>query len=305
MGQYLGRRALQSILSLIGLIVLVFFLARLTGDPTSLYLPVDASIQDRQEFAQRHGFDKPVYVQFIRYLGDLARLDFGTSIRRATPALGAVLNAFPHTLKLAFVAMAISLLTAIVVGSLAACRPNSIFDRMASTISLGGASTPDFWVAIMGILILAVAMGWLPTSGMGGPSYWVLPIFVLCLKPTGVLVQVVRGSMISTLQAAFITTARAKGLKPRQIIFVHALRNSMISMITVAGDQAVSLLNGAVVVETVFGWPGVGKLMIDSINQRDFALVQVAVLVTALAIFALNIVIDLIYAMLDPRIRLS
>lgn len=305
MGQYLRRRALQSILSLIGLIVLVFFLARLTGDPTSLYLPLDASIQDRQEFAQRHGFDQPVYVQFFRYMGDLSRLDFGTSIRRDTPALGAVLNAIPHTLKLAVVTMALSLLTALVVGSLAACRPNSIFDRMASTLSLGGASTPDFWVAIMGILIIAVALGWLPTSGMGGPSYWVMPIFTLCLKPTGVLVQVVRGSMISTLQAPFITTARAKGLKARQIIFVHALRNSMISMITVAGDQAVGLLNGAVVVETVFGWPGVGKLMIDAINQRDFALVQVAVLVTALAIFTLNVVIDLVYAMLDPRIRLS
>ena len=305
MGQYLGRRALQSILSLIGLIVLVFFLARLTGDPTSLYLPVDASIQDRQEFAHRHGFDQPVHMQFFRYVGDLARLDFGTSIRRDMPALGAVLHAIPHTLKLAAVTMALSLVTSLVVGCLAAWRPNSVFDRMASTLSLGGASTPDFWVAIMGILILAVALGWLPTSGMGGPSYWVLPIFTLSLKPTGILVQVVRGSMISTLQAAFITTARAKGLRERQVLFVHALRNSMISMITVAGDQAVGMLNGAVVVETVFGWPGVGKLMIDAINQRDFALVQVAVLVTALAIFSLNVVIDLIYAMLDPRIRLS
>ena len=292
-------------LSLVGLIVLVFFLVRLTGDPTSLFLPVDASIKQRAEFSHKHGFDQPLLTQFWRYVKAVARLDFGTSIRRATPALDTVLVAFPQTLKLAVVTMALALVISLVVGSVAAYRPNSFFDRLASLLSLGGASTPDFWLAIMGILVFALALGWVPTSGMGGPEYWVLPIITLVLRPAGVLVQVVRGSMITTLGAAFITTARAKGVPERSLIFVHALRNSMISVITVAGDQAVGLLNGAVVVETVFGWPGVGKLMIDSIIQRDFALVQVAVLVTALVIFALNVAIDLLYALLDPRIRLS
>jgi peptide/nickel transport system permease protein len=304
-GHYVGRRAIQSVFSLFGLIVLVFFLARLTGDPAALYLPVDASIEQQQEFSRRHGYDRPVYIQFLKFLGKAAQLDFGKSIRRDVPAMQAVLGAFPFTLRLAGVTMTVSIVIALVVGSLAAHKPNSLVDRLASLMSLGGASIPNFWLAIMGILVFAVHMRWLPTSGVGGAPYWVLPTATMALKPTGVMVQVLRGTMISTLSSPYITTARAKGLPERSVVFVHALRNSLISMLTVAGDQAVGMVNGAVVIETVFGWPGIGKLMIDAIIQRDFVLVQTAVLVTALAIFVINIVIDVMYAMLDPRIRLS
>jgi peptide/nickel transport system permease protein len=152
-------------------------------------------------------------------------------------------------------------------------------------------------------LVFAVGLHWLPTSGTGGPSYWVLPIAVLVLRPCGLIAQVVRGSMISALSSAYVKTARAKGAKSRAIIFVHALRNAMLPVITVAGDQAAGIINGAVVVETVFGFPGIGKLLIDAITYRDFAVLQAAVLVTAVAIFALNIAIDIGYALLDPRIR--
>ncbi len=303
MGSYLRRRALHSVLSLIGLIVLVFFLVRLTGDPTNLFLPLDASLETRQEFRERHGFDEPLIVQFGRYVQGLARFDFGESIRQQRPAVDIALEAFPTTLRLAFLTMVIVISAALVIGALAAYRPRGLFDRISSVTTLAGASAPEFWVAIMGILLFAVALGWLPTSGTGTAWHWVLPIAVLVIRPFGLLVQVVRGAMITALSSAYVKTARAKGVRERAVIFIHALRNAMLPVITVAGDQATGIVNGAVVIETIFGFPGIGKLMIDAVLQRDFAVVQAAVLVTAIAIFLMNILIDIAYAVLDPRIR--
>ena len=303
MKKFLGKRALASAISLIGLVVLVFFLSRLTGDPTDLYLPVDASQESRENFRKIHGLNDPLMIQFARYVGDLARLDFGMSIRRAEPAIDAVMRGFGWTLQLAAITMVLVTAMAILIGSLAAFRVGGVFDRMATFFSLIGASAPEFWVAIVAIVLFSVNLGWVPTSGTGTPWHWILPIGVLFIRPFGLILQVVRGSMISTLSSAYIKTARAKGLKNRPIIFVHALRNAMLPVITVMGDQAAGLLNGAVVVETIFGFPGVGKLMIDSILQRDFAVVLAAIMVTAFAIFIMNLLIDILYAVLDPRIR--
>ena len=300
---YLGKRALHSVVSVLGLLVLVFFLTRLTGDPSYLFLPLDATPQAREAFSKLHGFDQPIYIQFFNYLGDLLYLDFGESLRQNRSAMDVALEAFPQTLKLAVIAITLAFALALVVGSLAASRPGSLFDRFASLVSLAGASAPDFWVAIVGILVFAVSLDMLPTSGTGSAAHWIMPIGVLMLRPFGLLVQVVRGTMIGALSSAYVKTARAKGVARRKIIFTHALRNSLLPVVTVAGDLATSLVNGAVVVETVFGWPGIGKLMIDAIIQRDFAVVQSTVLVTACAIFILNIVIDILYAVLDPRIR--
>ncbi|AEG57493.1 ABC transporter permease [Sinorhizobium meliloti] len=300
---YIGRRAYHSVISVIGLLTLVFFLTRLTGDPSALYLPLDSSLEARQAFARLNGLDQPIYVQFFQYLQNLMSLDFGQSLRQNRSAIEVALEAFPATLKLALVAMSLATVLAIVVGALAAARPGSLFDRIAGLVSLAGASTPDFWIAIVGILVFAVGLGMLPTSGTGTALHWIMPIAVLMLRPFGLLVQVVRGTMISALASPFIKTAHAKGMKRRKIIFGHALRNSLLPVITVAGDLATGLINGAVVVETIFGWPGIGKLMIDSIIQRDFAVVQSTILVTAIAIFIVNIAIDLLYAVLDPRIR--
>ncbi|MDY6948632.1 ABC transporter permease [Pseudorhizobium marinum] len=300
---YIGRRAYHSIISLIGLLTLVFFLTRLTGDPSALYLPLDSSIEAREAFARLNGLDQPIYVQFFQYLQNLLSLDFGQSLRQNRSAIDVALEAFPATLKLAAVAMTLATVLAIIVGALAAARPRSLFDRIAGLVSLAGASMPDFWIAIVGILVFAVGFGLLPTSGTGTGLHWIMPIAVLMLRPFGLLVQVVRGTMISALAAPYIKTAQAKGMKRRKIIFGHALRNSLLPVITVAGDLATGLINGAVVVETIFGWPGIGKLMIDSIIQRDFAVVQSTILVTAVAIFIVNIAIDLLYVTLDPRIR--
>lgn len=303
MKRYLSKRAFHSFLSLAGLLVLVFFLARLTGDPGNLYLPIDATLEARQEFTAKHGFDDPIYVQFGRYIADLAQGDLGDSIRKQRPAIDIVLEAIPITLSLAAVAMTIALFAAILVGALAAYRPGGLFDRVSSISSLASASAPDFWVAITAILIFSVTLQWLPTSGMGGPLTWIMPIGILIIRPFGLLVQVVRGSMLTVFTSAYVKTARAKGVKERSVIFIHALRNAMLPVITVAGDQAAGIANGAVIVETIFGWPGIGKLMIDSIIQRDFAVVQASILVTAIIILSINIVVDITYAVLDPRTR--
>ena len=303
MAQYLARRGVHSAIALVGLVVAVFFLARLTGDPTNLFLPIDASLETRKEFAQKHGFDRPAIEQFWTFLQDVSRGDLGYSMRKQRPAMELVLEAYPTTLKLAGVTMAIAIALAVLVGALAAYRPGGVFDRISGVMSLAGASAPDFWVAITGILVFSVSLRWLPTSGMGDFPYWIMPVTVLALRPFGLLVQVVRAAMLGALSSAYVKTARAKGVSEHTVIFVHALRNACLSVVTVAGDLTVGLINGAVIVETVFGWPGVGKLMIDAVIQRDFPTVQAAIMVTATAIFLLNILIDLLYVALDPRIR--
>ena len=303
MQTFILKRGLYSLVSLAGLLVAVFFLSRLTGDPAALYLPVDAPASAREAFREAHGLNDPLVMQFGRYVWDVLHFDFGDSIRRSRPALEVVLEAFPWTLALAGITMGLVLLGAIVLGSLAALHVGGVFDRLSSIISLAAASAPDFWLAVMAIFVFAVGLGWVPTSGTGSAAHWILPVAILFFRPFGLILQVVRGSMITALGSPYVKTALAKGVRERSIVFVHALRNAMLPVITVAGDQAAGLLNGAVVVETVFGFPGVGKLMIDSILQRDFTVIMAAIMVTAVAIFLMNILIDIAYALLDPRIR--
>lgn len=300
---FLGKRAVASAISLVGLVLLVFFLSRLTGDPTGLYLPLDASEEARNQFREIHGLNDPLIAQFFSYMGDLVRLDFGDSIRRSEPAIDVVMRGFAWTLQLAVITMSLVVFFAVIFGSLAAFNVGGVFDRIATFFSLIGASAPDFWIAIVAIVIFSVNLGWLPTSGTGTAWHWVMPVAVLFIRPFGLILQVVRGSMITALSSAYVKTARAKGLKNRPIIFVHALRNALLPVITVIGDQAAALLNGAVVIESIFGFPGVGKLMIDSILQRDFTVIMAAIMVTAMAIFVMNLVIDILYSILDPRIR--
>ncbi|MBY3272329.1 ABC transporter permease [Rhizobium laguerreae] len=303
MKSFIGKRAIASGVSLVVLIVIVFFLSRLTGDPTDLYLPIDATTEMRQQFREMNGFNDPLIIQFGRYVSDLAQGNFGQSLRQARPAMDVVLEAFVWTIWLAVITMALVTVAAIVIGSLAAFRVGGVFDRLATFFSLIGAAAPDFWLAIVAIVIFAVKLHVLPTSGTGTFWHWVLPVSVLFIRPFGLILQVVRGSMISVLSSAYVKTARAKGVRSKSIIFIHGLRNAMLPVITVIGDQAAAILNGAVVVETVFGFPGIGKLMIDSILLRDFAVVLAVIMVSALAIFIMNLLIDIAYALLDPRIR--
>lgn len=305
MTRFIVKRALDSTVALLGLLVVVFFLTRMTGDPAALYLPETATAEARHEFAVRNGYADPVPIQFGRYVLGLLHFDFGTSITQQRSAMLAVLEAVPTTMKLASTSMLATILLSLLIGCLAASRPNGVFDRLATSISLGGASAPDFWIAIVGILVFAVWLRWLPTSGSGGIEYWVMPVFIVALRPVALLTQVVRGAMISALSAPYIKTARAKGMSRHAIIFRHALRSSLLPTITVAGDLAVGMINGSIIAETVFGLRGLGKVLIDAIFQRDFAVVQSAVLFVAVAIFILNILIDVLYAVVDPRIRHS
>jgi peptide/nickel transport system permease protein len=303
--RFILKRALDSTVALLGLLIVVFFLTRMTGDPASLYLPENATEQDRIEFAIRHGYADPIPIQFGRYVLGLLQFDFGQSITQQRPAMEAVLEAAPTTAKLATVSMLVTIALSVLIGCLAASKPNGIFDRLATTVSLGGASAPDFWIAIVGILVFAVYFRLLPTSGSGSIEYWIMPVFIVALRPVALLTQVVRGAMISALAAPYVKTARAKGLSKQKIIFQHALRSSLLPTITVAGDLFVGMINGSIIAETVFGLRGLGKVLIDAIFQRDFAVVQSAVLFVAVAIFVLNIIIDIVYALVDPRIRYS
>jgi peptide/nickel transport system permease protein len=287
-----------SALPLIIVLLGVFLLARVTGDPTSLYLPESATQEQREAFAAKNGFDQPLLTQMVDYFR-------GTSLRTGESASEMALRAFPATLQLAITTMLLAIVGAIVIGCWAAYRPNSIADRFSSLLSMTAASIPDFWFAITGVWLFAVLLGVLPTSGVDSGLSWILPIATLMIRPLGVLTQVVRGAMVSALSAPYVRLARSKGASDLRVVTHHALRNAAAPALTVAGDLAVGLINGAVVVEAIFGWPGIGKLMIDAILQRDFAVLQAAVLLTAVSIFVLNIVIDGCYALLDARVRES
>ncbi|RRQ25097.1 ABC transporter permease [Rhodococcus sp. Eu-32] len=304
MFRFLRRRIYTSLVPLIVVLLGVFLLARLTGDPTSLYLPESATQAQREAFRASNGLDQPLLTQLWDYLQGVVHLDFGDSLRTGEAASTMALRAFPATLQLAFMTMFLAVLGAIVIGCWAAYRPNSLADRVSSLLSMTAASIPDFWFAIMGVWLFAVTFGVLPTSGTGaGMLSWILPIATLLIRPLGVLTQVVRGAMVAALSAPYVRLARSKGASDVRVVTHHALRNAAAPALTVAGDLMVGLVNGAVVVEAIFGWPGIGKLMIDAILQRDFAVLQAAVLLTAVSIFLLNVVIDACYALLDARVR--
>lgn len=305
MTRFAGRRLLQGLLSLVGILVLVFFLARLTGSPARLYLPEDAPQELVDAFNVQHGYDQPIYVQFMDFVGGVLQLDFGESLLYGgQPAIGIVLQRYPATLQLAFFTVIIAVTAGVVVGVLAAKNPRSAFDGLSRSMSLLALSTPDFWIGIMGITLFAVYLGVLPTSGAGPDwRFWVLPLLTLSLRPAGILAHVVRSSMVDVLQSDYIKIARGKGVPESSILFRHALRNAAIPALTVAGTLAASVINGALVVETVFGWPGVGSLMVDAIRNRDFSVIQAVIVVTASAIVVLNFLIDLGYTRLNPQIR--
>lgn len=299
----LGRRVLHSLIAFVGLIVAVFFLSRLTGNPAGLYLPINASQELRDQFAEQHGLNDPLWQQFADFAAGLVRLDFGTSLLDGRPAMTVVWEAVPWTLGLAAATMLIAVAAAVPLGAAAARRPGSRLDRVASNLTLVTASVPDFWLALVVILVFAVNLGWLPVAGTGGLAYWVLPVLVLVARPLGVLVQVSREALVNELSSTYVRAARTKGTSEARIVNVHAMRNAVAPVVTVAGDQAAAILNGAVVIETIFGWPGIGRLMIDSILRRDFSVILAGVVTTAAFIFVMNILIEFVYTWADPRLR--
>jgi peptide/nickel transport system permease protein len=303
MGRYIARRLIQSFFVVLGVVILVFILARLTGDPAVLYLPLLAPEEMREAFREAHGLNQPIVVQLGQFLWDVAHLDFGDSLWQHQPAMHVVLSRLPLSLELAAAAVAIAMSIAFLLGTLAALRPLSIFDRATSAVSLIGMTVPSFWLGLILITIFAVYLHLVPTSGTGGLQYLILPGITLTWPMLGRMAQVVRTSMLEQLSAPYVVTARAKGLRERVVLLRHVARNALIPVITVAGQAFIGIANGAVIVETVFGWPGIGKLMIDAIERRDFAIIQAVVFVVAVVVVVLNLLLDFAYAAIDPRIR--
>lgn len=302
---FLRRRVLSSVVALLGVTIVVFFLARLTGSPALVYLPQGASAEAIADFNAANGYDRPLVEQFFSFLGGILRLDFGESVWQQRPAATVVLESMPQTLLLAFVAMSLSLVVSVVLGTLSALHAFKATDKTISFVSLGLASIPEFWFALVGILIVAVNLGLVPTSGQSGPSSWVLPVATLMLGPVGVLTQVVRAAMIEAMHSGYVQNARARGYTRWRLALRHALRNATLPIITVAGDKASGMVNGVIIVSTVFAWPGVGAVMVRAVLNRDFVVIQAGVFVIGVAVILLNVLVDTLYAVADPRIRVS
>jgi peptide/nickel transport system permease protein len=275
----------------------------LIGDPARLMLRPEATEEQIQAVRVRLGLNDPLGVQFSRFLGNVARGDFGDSIWQRVPAMSVVLERLPKTLYLTSVTLLLALPLAIALGIISAIRPRSLLDRAATVFALTGVSTADFWLGLMLILVFAVYLQVLPTSGFGGVEFVILPALALSVRPLGRVSQLVRSTMVDQLHQGYVTTARAKGLSERVVIVLHTLKNAAIPILTLIGDEAAALLNGAVVIETIFGWPGLGQLLIQAIERRDLPLIEASVVVIAAMIVAVNLLIDLAYTVLDPRVR--
>jgi peptide/nickel transport system permease protein len=288
---------------LLGLVVLVFFVTHLLGDPVRLMLRPEATQEQADALRKSLGLNDPLMVQFGRFMRDLARGDFGDSLWQRVPALPIVLQRLPKTLYLTGVTMAVAMPLAVILGIISAVRPRSLADRVVTVVALAGVSTADFWLGLMLILFFAVDLGWLPTSGYGGFQFVILPAMALMVRPIGRIGQVVRSAMLDEMGKGYVTTARSKGLTERVVIVGHTLKNAAIPIITLTGDEAAALLNGAVVIETLFGWPGIGSLLIQAIEHRDLPLVEACAITIAVMIVLLNLLIDLTYTLLDPRVR--
>lgn len=307
MSRYFFRRFLWSLFVLWGVTLLVFFAIHLPGggDPSMLYLPLDATREQLDAFRHRMGFDQPVHIQYLRWLGRAVRGDFGTSLRYTKPVFPLILERMPATLELAIAAQIFALVLAFPLGVLAAVRRNSIYDGLTMLGALFGQSMPGFWLGLMLMLVFGVVLRLLPISGRGGPKHLILPAITLGTFFLARDTRLMRSGMLEVLGQDYITTARSKGLGERAIVWVHALKNALIPLITMVGMDFGALLAGTVVTETVFAWPGVGRLIFMAINQRDFPLIQAAVFLIALIFVVTNLLVDVSYTYLDPRIRLA
>ena len=300
--RYLLKRLWHTVFVVIGISVISFFFIHLSGDPVMLMLPADASHQEIETLREQLGFNDPIYEQYFRFAFKAIRGDFGNSLYYKIPAMQLILERLPASLELATAAMLIALIVAVPIGIVSAVRRGSLLDMGSMLGALFGLSMPHFWLGIMLILLFSVQLGWLPTSGRGTLAHLVMPSLALGLSLTAMFARLTRSVMLEVLNLDYIRTARSKGLKERVVINKHALKNALIPIVTVAGMQFGFLLGGTVIIETVFAWPGVGRLVVQAIFNRDYPLVQATVLVLALIFVAVNFLVDMLYMYLDPQI---
>ena len=305
MQRYIGGRLLQCVITLMVISMLVFTLARLTGNPLDVMLPIDASSDLRDEMIRDLGLDQPVYIQYGRFVQSLMRADLGTSIRTRKPVVELIGQRLPNTLKLVCFSTAMALLIALPLGVIAATRKGGLWDVGARTVALFGQSVPTFWAGIVLISIFAVNLELLPAGRKESMASYVLPAVTLGLfgfMLAGV-VRLLRGSMLDVLDSEYVKFARIKGLAESVVTWKHALKNALIPVVTFVGFYFGILMAGSVVVETVFAWPGIGRLAFEAVQWRDYPVIQGVVLLVSTIILAANLVVDILYAYIDPRIR--
>ena len=316
---YLLRRFLHSVILLLVTVSFVFVAGRSIGDPALNILGVNATEQALETLRANIGLNDPLLIQYFRFMGDVMQGDFGVSYRfgfsvmpaealrdgLGRPVLPLVLDRLPATFFLAGVAMAIALCLAIAMGTAAAVWPRSTIDRLVTVLSLAGVSVVQFWLGLMLIVLFGVNLGWLPTSGYGGFAFVILPALTLAARPMGRIAQVVRSAMLDELARPYVTAARAKGASETRIVFVHSLKNAAIPVVTITGDELSALLTGAILVETVFAWPGIGLLLIDSLHRGDLPIAQDGIFVDAVLVITVSFLVDVAYTLLDPKIHMK
>jgi peptide/nickel transport system permease protein/oligopeptide transport system permease protein len=301
---YVARRALAGIPTLWGVATVVFVMARLLpGDPARVIAGVLASPEDVERIRQQMGLNQPLAVQYFDFLGSLLRLNLGTSAHTGAPVIEEIVSRLPYTIELAVVALAVAIVVGVLAGVVAAIRRNTPLDLLVSGLSVFGVSMPVYWLGLMLIIVFAIDLHLLPAAGADEPTSIVMPALTLALFSIGLIARMTRSSMLEVLGQDYVRTARAKGAPFRSVVFRHALRNALLPVITVIGLQFGALLGGAVVTETVFAWPGVGRLLVDSIFFRDYPVVQGLVLMFGTTFVVINLLVDLLYAYVDPRIH--
>jgi len=303
--RYIAARLATAVLVILGVSVVSFFLTFLTGDPAEIMLPPGATAAQIEKFRAEWGFDDPLIVQYWRFLKRAVHGDFGISLRHGQQSLPLIAARLPATFQLTVTAMLLAIALAVPLGVLAATHRGGPIDLLAMAVALVGQSVPNFWLAIMMILLFAVSWGLLPTSGRGGIAHVVMPAAAIAINLMALLTRLVRSTMIEMLSEDYVRTARAKGLRELFVTSRHALPNALIPLVTVIGLQFDYILGGAVVIETIFTWPGVGLFTIQAILNRDYPVVQASVFILATAVVLINLTVDLLYVWLDPRIRVT
>ena len=303
--RYVIRRLLQSLIVVFGVSVVAFGMLFMTGDPAEVILGEQAdrmTVAQIQEFRVKMGFDRPWYVQYASFVGKALQGDFGNSFVRHQPAYEVITDKLPATIQLASAAFVLSLLISIPLGVLSAMNPHKSLDRIATMLAIIGQSIPGFWLGILLILFFGVHLKWLPISGSGTWQHIVMPAIALAAFPIARNMRLTRSSMLDVMQRDFVRTARAKGISETRVVYAHVLRNSLLPIVTAIGLEAGFLLGGSVITETIFGWPGVGREIVSAIGSKDFYVVQAGVIMLALIFSAVNLLIDIAYSWIDPRI---
>lgn len=304
--RFIIRRLLFGVLIMLAVTITVFFVTRVLTDPVKVMLPVGSSQEAYDQLQASLGLDAPLGEQFVTFVGDIVRLDFGESYWQRLPALDLVLERIPATFQLVAAGTILAIVLFVPLGIVASLKPGGILDRILVSISLFGVSMPQFWLGAMLIFIFSVSLGWLPTSGSGSPEHLILPSITLALASGGRVAQITRSSMIDQLNRPYVTTLKAKGMGSRHILTHHVLRNALVPIVTLAAYEIAYALAGyAVIVETVFAWPGIGRLAIQAVTQRDIILLQAVVFVVASLVVLVNIIADVLYKAVDPRVKLT